>query len=549
MGFLAELRVWCAESGSCWNLHAGLSRMLAARRRACWLIFAAGVFLPGCWADPGPPKAQTPSYRGITLKVGAVDDAGILTGVSLLRGEWEASRGGQIAMVEDLVAAKAPLAADVVIFSGQRLGDLVDADALAIIPNSAVLPAKPAESEPGERAKPEGSTASDQGTDALQYMDFVPAFREQVSCYGEDRMALPLGATALVLAYRRDAFENEANRAAAQAAGIELKPPRTWSDLDALARFFNGRDRSGAGGKPQHGIVLAMGAGGADVESIGDSAFLARAASLGQHRDHFSFLFDSVTFTPRIDSPPFVEALKGFVAWKKLGPPGVEAFDAAAARKAFRDGQAAMLIDRAEQVGTWSGGKPVGVASLPGSERVYDPLRKEWAESSPLNRPSYLPRGGGWLIGIGKHIEGTQREAALDFAKYLAGPDNLNRLRAERSFPMLPVRTSQLGHGLPDPTAAPDVDSRQWTIAVSDTLRLERVVPGLRVHGAADYLLDLSKGRLAALSGEAPEKALQAVARAQSQRTGALGRNRQLWHYRRSLNKLVTMPRPPEPGK
>ena len=76
------------------------------------------------------------------------------------------------------------------IFSGQRLGDLVDAGALAVIPNSAVMPAKPAESEPGEPAKPEGSTASDQGSEALQYMDFVPAFREQVSCYGDDRFAL-----------------------------------------------------------------------------------------------------------------------------------------------------------------------------------------------------------------------------------------------------------------------------------------------------------------------------------------------------------------------
>ncbi len=548
MGFLAVRRAWCGEYGADRDAHAGFSRIRRARRLACWLVLAAGVLLPGCWGDPGPPKAQTPSFRGITLKVGAVDDRAILTGVSLLRGEWEASRGGQIATVEDLVAPKAPLAADVVIFSGQRLGDLVDAGAIAVIPNSAVMPAKPVETEPGERARTEGSSASDQGTEALQYMDFVPAFREQVSCYGDDRMALPCGATALVLAYRRDAFENGANRAAARAAGIELKPPKTWSELDALARFFNGRDWSG-GGKPQHGIVLAMGAGGAELECIGDAAFLARAASLGQHRDHFSFLFDSDAFTPRIDSPPFVEALKEFVEWKKLGPGGVEGFDAAAARQAFRDGRAAMLIDRAEQVGTWSGGKPVGVAALPGSERVYDPMRKDWAEATPLNRPSYLSKGGGWLIGISKNIEGTQREAALDFAMYLAGPDNLNRLRAERSFPMLPVRASQLGQGLPDPTAAPDVDSRQWAIAVSDTLRLERVVPGLRVHGAADYLVDLSKGRLAALSGEAPEKALQAAARAQSQRTEALGPKRQLWHYRRSLNKLVTMASPPEPGK
>ena len=226
------------------------------------------------------------------------------------------------------------------------------------------------------------------------------------------------------------------------------QPPKTWSDLDALARFFEGRDWSGSG-KPGHGIVLAM---AADAEGVGDSTFLARAASLGQHRDYYSFLFDSDDFTPRIDSPPFIEALKGFVAWKAFGPPGVERFDAAAAREAFRQGQAAMLVDRAERVAAWSGGKPVGVARLPGSERVYEPSRKEWKPASPINRPSYLPRGGGWLIGISKHTQGKQSEAALDFAKYLASPDNLNRLRTERTFPMLPVRIKRARPG----TARPD---------------------------------------------------------------------------------------------
>ena len=114
---------------------------------------------------------------------------------------------------------------------------------------------------------------------------------------------------------------------------------------------------------------------------------------------------------------------------------------------------------------------------------------------------------------------------------------------------MLPVRTSQLGQGMPDPTSAPDVDSRQWTLAVGDTLRLERVVPGLRVHSADGYLAEISKGRLAAVGGEAPAQALQAVAKAHGERTKTLGPKRQLWHYRRSLNKLVTMPQPPAPGR
>ena len=49
---------------------------------------------------------------------------------------------------------------------------------------------------------------------------------------------------------------------------------------------------------------------GADAEGLGNATFLARAASLGQHPDQFSFLFDSDKMAPRIDTEPFVEALR-----------------------------------------------------------------------------------------------------------------------------------------------------------------------------------------------------------------------------------------------
>jgi multiple sugar transport system substrate-binding protein len=106
-----------------------------------------------------------------------------------------------------------------------------------------------------------------------------------------------------------------------------------------------------------------------------------------------------------------------------------------------------------------------------------------------------------------------------------------------------------MGQGMPDPLSAPDVDSRLWSDAVSRTLLAERVVPGLRIPGADGYLSDLSKGRVAAAAGEAPDKALGTVAKAWTERTKAAGTQRQLWHYRRSLNTLATLPQPPEPGK
>ena len=65
---------------------------------------------------------------------------------------------------------------------------------------------------------------------------------------------------------------------------------------------------------------------------------------------------------------------------------------------------------------------------------------------------------------------------------------------------------------LPDPAAAPNVDVRLWSTAVSQSLMALRVLPGLRIPQADGYLDDLSKGRAAALAGKAPEAALHDVA-------------------------------------
>jgi multiple sugar transport system substrate-binding protein len=502
--------------------------------------------LTGC-SDQGSSPDSTPKkprFPGVKLTVSAVGDSTILAGLSAQRGEWVASRGGEITINEEAAHSADQLSgADLLIFPGQELGNLVDAEVLQIIPNDLVLPPQPRDDDTArsEDAGPKEETPAA----TFQFTDIVPAFREQVTKYGSDRAALPLGGSALVLVYRRDAFTRQANIDAAAGAGIKLEPPRTWTQLDAQAKFFQGRDWNGDGGL-DHGIAAVL---GRDAEGLGNATFLARAASLGQHRDQYSFLFDADSMLPRINSPPFVEALRGICAWRANGPPGIEAFDAAAARDAFRAGKVPLLIDRAERAAAWSGAGPVGVAPLPGSDRVFEPARRQWEACSPANTPSYLPLGGGWLVGVKRGLVSQKLAAALDLARYLSSPENVNRLRSERAFPMLPVRISQMAQGLPDPISASDVDPRQWADAVSRTLMAERVVPGIRIPDAALYLEDLSRARLSALRGKDPEAALREVAAAWAARTNAKGQERQLWHYRRSLNSLATLPEPPERGK
>jgi multiple sugar transport system substrate-binding protein len=512
------------------------------RGRAGWgnglfmVVLASG--LVGCGSRT-EPTAPTQPFRGLTVTVGALGnrDEAILETVAAQRGEWAASQGTEVA-IRGAVELASLRGVDVLVFPGQRLGDLIDARALAVLPESLVAPPpKDAEEsgEPGERPRDDSIARNPADADSLRFAKIVPALRDQVARYGSDRMAFPLGGTALVLVYDRAAFERAANQAAAERESLVLKPPRTWDQLDALARFFEGRDWDGDGA-PDHGIALAL---GSDPEFLGEAVFLARAASLGQHAHHYSFLFDADRMTPRIDMPPFVAALESLVKLKESGPPGMTGFDAEGAREAFRGGKVALLIDRAEMATRWSHGKAaIGVAALPGSPRVYDPARKQWEDAKPDNDPSYLPFGGGWLVGVNQATTGKTRDAAIDFARYLISPETANRLRADRAFPMLAARSGLLGQGPPDPRAALGVDVRRWSDAVNQTLVARRVIPGLRIPQAEGYLGDLSRQRRAALGEErmSAEAALKEAARAWAARTEALGAERQAWHYRRSLN-------------
>lgn len=522
------------------------------RRVRTGLVGIVGGWLAasGCGTPQQADEPAAVTYSGVELRVASIaagaDTPGVpadsrqsdqRTALRLIeplnaqRGEWEASRKARVVVDPQPLAADqgpATAAAQILAFPAERLGELVDAGRLEPVPPSALRP------RPGD------------GTDdAFAYSDVLPAFRDHVARYGDELMALPLGGSALVLVIRRDALERPENQAAAKEAGIVLEPPATYPQLDALARFLQGRDWSGDG-QPDHGIALAL---GQDPEGVAEMIYLARAAALGHHPDHFAFLFDDETMEPRIDDPPFVAALEELAALAELGPPDAAAFDAEAARAAYRQGRAAILIDLAERAASWTDPKqPVAsvVAPLPGSPRVFDPDRGQWQPMDPPNRPSYLPRGGGWLAGLAAGSSGAQRDAALDFLRYLASPETTGRLLADRDFPVLSTRSSQIGAAGPDSRRAPGIDAKSWTRAVDATLQAAEILPGLRIPEADGYLADLAARCREAVAGSTPaESALHAAADAWRARTERLGTQRQLWHYRRSLNRPTATTTPP----
>lgn len=517
-----------ADLTSAWGKSIALSCL------ACLTFAACG---PREAKDAGPP------YAGIELAIAAVGDPAILEAARVQSGDWGRQSGARLSFRTDPVAPTEATDASVLIFPGTQLGALVDAKALAVIPESEVQASGhlPLAQTPADDAELDQAARPD----PLDFPDVAQPYREQASKYGDDRFGLPIGGSALVLVYRREPFGSPEIGRLAKEAGIALEPPKTWEAFDALATLLGGRDWD-SDGDQDHGVALPL---GPDPDGLGHEIFLARAAALGQPADQYSLLFDATTMKARLAAPPFVLALESLVRLASAGPAEMVEFDAAAARKAFREGSAALLIDRAENAARWTdpaAPASVGVAALPGSPQVFDPVRETWITPTFVNRIGYLPTGGGWLAGVTARTSGRQREAALAFVKSLASSEVAQGLVSDPAFPMTPTRSSHLSLGLPDPQAALGVDSRAWGQSILDTYAATRCVLGLRIPQAEAYLADLDRARATAAAGKiTAQQALDETARLWDERTSRLGQARQLWHYRRSLNRLSTTTLPP----
>ena len=245
-----------------------------------WLLLICGALLAGCRNNESAPSKPAASFPGVSIKVGALGDGAILTGVSPQRGEWEASRKGSIAIHDESLTLETLSNIDVVLFPAQQLGDLVNAGVLAPIPNAAVLPpSRPRTKRVQPRPNGSGTSpeaAQDEHLSVQRHRTGIPV--RMVSKYGPERVALPCGGSALVLVYRRDAFESVPNREAARQAGLSLEqPPATWPQLDAVAKFFQGRDWNGDRA-PGHGIAAQQPWG----RRRGESAIPDSAGASGQ---------------------------------------------------------------------------------------------------------------------------------------------------------------------------------------------------------------------------------------------------------------------------
>jgi multiple sugar transport system substrate-binding protein len=173
-----------------------------------------------------------------------------------------------------------------------------------------------------------------------------------------------------------------------------------------------------------------------------------------------------------------------------------------------------------------------GFAVLPGADRYWDYEQEAWVEET--NVAPFIAFGG-WIIGVA--AESDVKEAALDFAAFMARPELVKQLAVSPDTGINPSRFSQFEDLSLWVDAGFDEEGAQdYLDAVLNTINHPNATLDLRIRGSAEYLnvLDVEVSR--ALADEiTAQEALDNVAAAWDEITDRLGREDQLEQYRSAV--------------
>lgn len=482
--------------------------VLRFRTVAGLLLVGLGLVLfltSGCRREAAGPLTPAAPADAPPLRLLVIGDSEL---AKVIQREWDARTAGELALrelsVDELLEWQHPrLAADVVIYPSQLLGDLAGRDWLAHIP------------------------ADDWDDPAFQSREIFPAIRKQVLVWGEDPIATPLGGAQLFLFYRRDIFEK-----------LGVEPPQTWSEYQGLVEQLAARERV------QELIGSADGPWSGTCEPAEGEwtalTFLARAAPYAKHRSQFSALFDYRSMEPLIAGPPFERALTELRA---VAASTADAQPLSAEETVVRvlRGQSAMAIGTL--AGLRADGLPdelpeIGIAPLPGGRDVYNFRSSSWEQRSAdeswrapllgfegkLGSLTKESRQPGEAIRLLTFLSGPEMSVTISLAGNEAGPYRESHLTMAEKW---------LGAGA-DPALKTQFEETMRTIG-NDPNCL--TIP--RIPGSREYLATLAASIQEALTGDGAKKpavdVLTAVAAKWNEITDARGRDQQQQAYRQSL--------------
>lgn len=374
--------------------------------------------------------------------------------------------------------------------------------------------------------------------DAVDMDDVIPLYRERIIAWGPTIYALPYDGDSHMLYYRKDLIDGGEYAADFEAEyGYPLAEPKTWSQYYDIAEFFNGMEVDTAGMKaPIFGVMEAQ-----KRNTQAFYVYFSHAAGYGKVPGNPCFFFSCDDMTPQVNNPGWVKALEDFMLSTDLGPPEQINWDVADTRNYFPAGLSVFNIDWGD-VGTISIDESVslvkgqvGFAPLPGGDQYWDYEAGEWVTpESGVNEAPFIAFGG-WVIGVA--ADSDVKEAALDFAAFMARPELVKVLAVTGGTGINPARFSQFEALDLWVEAGFDEESAQdYLDAILTGIGHPNAVLDLRITGTAEYQQTLDVEITRAIAGEiSAQEALDNAAAAWEEITDRLGRENQLQQYRNSV--------------
>jgi len=324
------------------------------------------------------------------------------------------------------------------------------------------------------------------------------------------------------LKIRLDVLNNPKWQAAYKAAtGQTLEVPKTWTEYQQIASFFNNKDWAG-NGKTHYGD--------AEVTKRDDlmfSDFIGRAATYVKNpKVKGGVFFDVKTMQPLINTPGFVRALEDMVKAKSTWPPGGANFGLGDEIFSFGGGQTLMSH-------TWDDSfiqaqqpdskirNDVLAAQLPGSNEVYNRITKTW-DKTP-NQAAYFTWG--WTSAVAKSAR--NQKMAFDYLCFFSNEANNALDLTIGRFGINPYRNANFDEAFWEKQGWSKVVATAYVKMLSDMEKNPNRVFDLRVPGVNEYMSSLANGVADAIAGQkTPQQALDGVAKEWTDITNQVGKDK-----------------------
>jgi multiple sugar transport system substrate-binding protein len=324
-------------------------------------------------------------------------------------------------------------------------------------------------------------------------------------------------------------------------------PVKTWDDVIAIAKFFDGKNWDENDADPDSGIVMHF-----RVNEQGMFHFMSMSASYvvrgGETVDRCTnnYWFDPATMEPLVNSEGHVRALEKLVELSGYGPDAQVGWDLGTAWDYFLRGKSIFVFswgDVGALVQDPARSKiqgKLGASILPGSTEVYNMCDNAW---ETLEEPNVVGNttGGSWHGIISS--KSPNPEAVYSLYSFMAAkPVHLWNIYRGWTGVDPGVSTDFLPpNGTADLQGFLDVgwnenDVKVYTQAYYDNFFAETMLPYLRINGAEEYWRALDQNLSKAMVGELDAKtALDNTATEWTAITERRGLDLQLQQYQQSM--------------